>query len=74
MAQATTDLAQVAVTVRRLRAERGLRQYQLAEVADVGVRTLATVELAEAPVSETTYGRLAKALDVSLAELLGEEN
>lgn len=72
MAQAVTDLAQVATTVRRLRAERGLRQYQLAEAADVGVRTLATVELGEALVSETTYGRIANALGVPLAELLGE--
>ena len=72
MAQATTDLEKVATTVRRLRAERGLRQKELAEVADIGVRTLATVELGESLASDATYGRIANALGVPLAELLGE--
>lgn len=73
MPSATVDLDAVATTVRRLRAEKGWRQQQLAEKADLTDRTVRIVELGERRAHDSTYGRLAKALGVPLSELLGEE-
>jgi len=69
----TADLRQIAATVRTLRAERGWRQHELADAAQVGLRTVQTVEAGERRTHDSTYGRIARALDVSLARLLGEE-
>lgn len=74
MPSATVDLDAVAATVYRLRVEKGWRQQQLAKSAGISDRTVRIVELGERRAHDSTYGRLAKALDVSLAELLGEEN
>lgn len=74
MPSATADLEQVASTVRRLRAERGWRQQQLADVAGVSVRAVGYIEAGRRSAYDRTYVRLARALGIPLSELLGEEN
>lgn len=73
MPSATVDLETVAANVRRMRAEKGWQQEQLAGAADVSVRTVGAVELGERQVRLDTYGKLALALEVPLSQLLGED-
>lgn len=69
----TRDPQQVAATIRRLRGERGWRQRDLAEAAGLSIRTIETLEARGHRGRIVTYGRIATALGVTLAELLGED-
>jgi transcriptional regulator with XRE-family HTH domain len=72
MPSATVDLEAVAATVYRLRVEKGLRQQELATLADVSDRTIRIIELGERRAHDSTYGKLALALEVPVSELMGE--
>jgi transcriptional regulator with XRE-family HTH domain len=72
MPTATADPERIAARVRRLRAERGWRQHELAAKANIASRTIQKIE-AGRRAHDSTYGRVAAALGVPLAELLGEE-
>jgi transcriptional regulator with XRE-family HTH domain len=72
MPTATADPNEVAVRVRRLRAERGWRQHELAAKANIANRTIQKIE-AGGRAHDSTYGRVAAALGIPLAQLLGEE-
>lgn len=73
MPTATTDLHRIANLIRMRRAERGWTKRQLAEVAELSERTIQIVEGGERRVYDSTYGRLARALDIPLTDLIGEE-
>ena len=70
---ATVSKSDVAATVRRLRADRGWGQEQLAAQAKVSPRTISYLESGARRPRVLTLARLAKALDVPLSTLLGEE-
>jgi XRE family aerobic/anaerobic benzoate catabolism transcriptional regulator len=59
--------------VRRLRARRGITRKVLAQIADVSERHLANLESGEGNPSVLILQQIARALDCSLAELLGDE-
>lgn len=59
--------------VRRLRARRGVTRKVLAQMADVSERHLANLEAGEGNPSILILRQIARALDCSLAELLGDE-
>lgn len=59
----------LAVTVRRLRSERGETQEDLAHRADLTVAAFARIERGHANPTWTTVTRIAAALDISLAAL-----
>lgn len=67
----TPDAQRIAVTVRRLRAERGWTQRQLADRAELHVRTVQYVEAGKTAYG-WTYGRIAQALGVPLDDITGE--
>jgi len=58
--------------LKRLRTERGLSQAKLAARADVDPSTVNQIERGAREANVPTLRKLAAALDVSLAELLGE--
>lgn len=65
--------ALVTIVGRRIRAERtnrNLTMAQLAALANVGTRTLLTIELGQAATSLTTLELIARALDVPVASLV----
>lgn len=47
------------------RMERGITQKQLAEIADIGVKTVHRIEGGSGGVTDTTYGKVFAALEVS---------
>lgn len=55
--------------MRRLRKERGLTQFALAEKADVSEATIKSVELCLNWPSEKTIAQLANALEIDIAKL-----
>ncbi|MGK3974145.1 helix-turn-helix domain-containing protein [Sorangium sp. So ce118] len=55
---------------RRLRQQRGITQKQLAEAADIELRTMQAIEVGRQSMSLGTLVRLANALDVSPGVLL----
>jgi transcriptional regulator with XRE-family HTH domain len=57
--------------LRELRLERGLTQDQLAELADTERSHISSLERAEKGPSLTTILTLARALDISAADLMG---
>ncbi len=57
--------------IKQLREGKGLTQEELAQMADISVRTLQRVERGETPSLETSRA-LAAALDVSLAVIKGD--
>jgi transcriptional regulator with XRE-family HTH domain len=57
--------------VRRLRAEQGMSKSELAKKAGVGRNTIGRIE-SHGRAVDFTYGRIAQALGVPLAQLLGE--
>ena len=61
--------------VRRIRKKKGLTQEKLARLADISLNTLAKIELgfAKKPIIQTVV-KLAKALDISIDELVKERN
>lgn len=59
--------------VRRLRARRGITRKLLAQIADVSERHLANLEAGDGNPSILILDQIARALDCSLAELLGDE-
>jgi len=61
----------VAANVRRLRQAAGLTQAQLASAADVADATISRIERNRLVPSVELAGRLAKALDASVDNLLG---
>ena len=63
-------LARIALTLKSLRAKRGLTQEALAERADVSVAAVAVIEGERANVTIGTLVALALALDVDVAALL----
>jgi transcriptional regulator with XRE-family HTH domain len=58
--------------LKRQRTRRALTQAQLAERAGVAVATVARIERNEIEPRMTTLGKLAKALEVDPAELVGD--
>ena len=56
--------------VRRLRKEKGLYQHELAGRARISAQTVRNVESGRHPPSMATATKIAKALDVSVGELL----
>lgn len=73
MPTATDDLNRIASVIRLKRAERGWRQRELAASADVALRTIQNIESGTRSAEDSTYGRIARALDIPLTQLLGEE-
>lgn len=73
MPTTTRDIDRIAAIVRFRRAERGWGQGELANRASLSARMIRVVEGAERPARAATYGRIALALEIPLAELLGEE-
>lgn len=71
MPTAIYDPGRIGATVRRLRAERGMHQTQLAKKAKLSRRTVVAIE-GGARASDVTYGKVAAALEIPLAQLLGE--
>jgi transcriptional regulator with XRE-family HTH domain len=67
------DLPGIAATVKARRAANGLRQHQLAAAAAVSLRTIQGIEAGDRAAHESTYGRIAQALDLTLEQLLGGE-
>lgn len=59
-------------TIRRIRSERGLSQEQVAHVAEIDVSYLGRVERGDNNVAVLKLKRIAYALDVTLASLMGE--
>ena len=59
-------------TLRRLRTERGLSQARLAARAELDPSTVNQIERGAREASPATLRKLAEALDVSIAELLGD--
>lgn len=72
MPTAITDTYGLGERIRRLRVERGMRQSELAEKARVGRNTIGRIEGGGRGI-DSTYGRIAAALDIPLTQLLGEE-
>jgi transcriptional regulator with XRE-family HTH domain len=58
--------------LRDLRVRRALTQGELAEKADVGTNTVARLERNESEPHMSTLRKLARALDVDPAELIGD--
>jgi transcriptional regulator with XRE-family HTH domain len=58
-----------AANLRRLRLQRGLSQERLAHSADLNMTHVAKIERSEREPGVRTVSKLAKALDVSVAEL-----
>ena len=60
--------------VRRIRKKKGFTQEKLARLADISLNTLAKIELgfAKKPIIQTVV-KLAKALDISIDELVKEK-
>ena len=58
--------------IHRLRTEKGLTQAALARRAGMTPSQLCKLELGQNAMTESTMRRIAKALDISIAELLGE--
>jgi len=67
-------LAGLGERVRAVRARRGMTRKRLAEVAGVSERHLANLETGQGNASVTLLRQLAKALDTSIAELVGEDS
>ncbi len=65
---------QIARQMKRLREERGLSQIKLSAIADLTPATVNRVEKGVVLADAITIRKLARALEVSLAELLGEES
>jgi ribosome-binding protein aMBF1 (putative translation factor) len=65
---------QIAERMKSLREERGLSQIKLSAIADLTPATVNRVEKGVVLADAITIRKLARALDVSLAELLGEES
>ncbi len=65
-------LAQVGAGIRAWRKKAGLTMNQLAELADIDGGFLATIETGKKAPSVVTLAKLAKALDVRLADLFQE--
>ncbi len=61
-----------AANLRRLRLQRGLSQERLAHSADLNMTHVAKIERSEREPGVRTVFKLAKALDVSVAELFDE--
>ncbi|HXW25512.1 MAG TPA: helix-turn-helix transcriptional regulator [Xanthobacteraceae bacterium] len=61
----------MAANVRRLRLERKLTQEELADRADISVRYLGSIERGSTAATVVVLGRLARALRVEPAELIG---
>lgn len=59
----------LAETIRRLREERDIAQEELAYMAGISTGSLSRIERGQASPAWTTVGRIAEALDVSVAEL-----
>jgi transcriptional regulator with XRE-family HTH domain len=65
------DLRRVmAANVRRIRAERGMTQEDLADRAGISVRYLGSIERGSTAATVVVLGRLARALRVKPGELL----
>lgn len=60
----------VGARVRAERVQRGMSRRELASLADIGHRTLVTIELAQSATSLTTLDAIARALDVPVASLV----
>lgn len=67
------DLRSFGANLRRERMARGITQEQVAEKADLNIRTLQRIEAGETNILLTTVGRLRKAVGCRWAELLGPE-
>jgi transcriptional regulator with XRE-family HTH domain len=68
---AAMDIRRVmAANVRRIRAERGFSQEDLADRAGISVRYLGSVERGSTAATIVVLGRLARALKVKPADLL----
>jgi transcriptional regulator with XRE-family HTH domain len=67
------DAEKLSERVRSLRRRRGLTQVALAGAAGVSRSTVARVELGESNPDLQTMGKLARALGVPTAALLGDE-
>jgi transcriptional regulator with XRE-family HTH domain len=66
-----TDIRRVmAANVRRIRAQRGLSQEALADMAGVSVRYLGSIERGSTAATVVVLARLARALKVKPADLL----
>lgn len=59
--------------IARLRKDRNITQVQMAETLGVAQQTLAHYEVGRLRIAVTTLAALAKALDVSVEELIGEQ-
>lgn len=67
------DLRDVMATnLRKLRAERGLTQEELAHRVDISMRYLGSIERAKVSASVTILGRIAQALEVNPCDLIRE--
>ena len=64
------QLVRFGANVRRLRAERGLTQDNLAEAADLNIRTVQKIEAGQTNILVTTAARIQKALACDWGKLM----
>lgn len=69
----TKPRSTLARNIRRLRAERGISQENLADLASLHRTYVGSIERSERNVSIDNIAKLAKALGVNISELLKEE-
>lgn len=68
-----TALTLLGANIRRARVRRGLTQEQLAEVAELNLRTVQKIEAGQLNILVTTLIRIANALTISFNRLLTVE-
>jgi len=69
-----SDLHILGTRIRRLRANKGLSRKVLSEMADISERHLAQLETGKGNISVVLLSRLARALEIDLAELFRKVN
>lgn len=60
--------------IKHLRQKKGITQEQLAEMADISLRTLGGIEIGKNFMTAETMGKIIKCLDITLPELFDAEH
>ena len=73
MSNASKDSKKLGKQIRLARIDKGLKQYELAELIDVTANYVSLIEAGKKSPSLRTVRNIAKALGVSVGSLLGED-